>query len=354
MKPKIKYNVVSKLPYELESLRRLAYNLCFSWNGEIRDIFQRMDPGLWAECGHNPILMLGLVNQERLNELVRDQGFMAQLERVSQDFERYVSRPRLQSNDYYSGGPFQVAYFSAEFGITECLPIYSGGLGILAGDHLKSASDLNVPLVGIGLLYQEGYFSQYLSSDGWQKETYPVNDFPTIPIRIVRNEKGEPVTVTVSLKGQPVKILIWRADVGRIPLFLLDTNLEPNPPEFRRTTAQLYGGDREMRIRQEIVLGIGGIRALKVLGIEPTVIHMNEGHSAFSALERINILRKEKGLSFDAAREIVIASTSFTTHTPVPAGNDVFDPGLVHAYFKEYAEELGIHIKVLLGRELIQ
>jgi starch phosphorylase len=349
VKPKIKYNVVSKLPPELEPLRRLAYNLCFSWKGEIRDIFQRIDPGLWVECGHNPILMLGLVRQERLNELVNDQGFMAQLERVSQDFERYISRPRNKAGEYYLKEPFQVAYFSAEFGITECLPIYSGGLGILAGDHLKSASDLNVPLISIGLLYQEGYFSQYLSSDGWQKETYPVNDFPNMPIKLVRNAKGEPLTISVSLKGQPVKVLIWRVDVGRIPLFLLDTNLEPNSPELRRTTAQLYGGDREMRIRQEMVLGIGGIRALKAMGIEPTVIHMNEGHSAFSALERINILRKEKGLSFDTAREIVIASTCFTTHTPVPAGNDIFDPGLVHAYFKEYAEELGIHIKVLMG-----
>ncbi|MBN1847031.1 MAG: alpha-glucan family phosphorylase [Deltaproteobacteria bacterium] len=349
MKPKVKYNVVSKLPPELEPLRRLSYNLCFSWKGEIRDIFQRIDPGLWNECGHNPVLMLGLVKQERLNELARDEGFMAQLERVSQDFERYVSRPRTKSHDYYSNESFQVAYFSAEFGITECLPIYSGGLGILAGDHLKSASDLNVPLVGIGLLYQEGYFSQYLSSDGWQKETYPVNDFPSMPVRLVRKETGEPLAITVSFKGQPVQIMIWRVDVGRIPLFLLDTNVEPNSPDIRRTTAQLYGGDREMRIRQEIVLGIGGVRALKAMGIEPTVIHMNEGHSAFSALERINILRKEKGLSFDAAREIVISSTAFTTHTPVPAGNDVFDPGLVQAYFKDYAEELGIHFKVLIG-----
>ncbi len=349
MKAKIQYNVVSKLPSQLESLRKLAYNLCFSWKGEIRDIFQRIDPRLWMECGHNPVLMLGLVGQERLDELIHDPGFMAQLERVNEDFERYLSQPRIQAEDYYSKESFQVAYFSTEFGLTECLPIYSGGLGILAGDHLKSASDLNFPLVGVGLLYQEGYFSQYLTTDGWQKETYPVNDFPNMPVKLVRNKKGEPITVHVSFKGQPVQILIWRIDVGRVPLFLLDTNYEANNPDLRRTSAQLYGGDREMRLRQEIVLGIGGIRALKAMGIEPTVIHMNEGHSAFSALERINILRKENGLSFDAAREIVIASTSFTTHTPVPAGNDVFDSALIQAYFKEYAEELGIHIKVLLG-----
>ena len=349
MKAKIKYNVTPRLSSQLETLRRLAYNLCFSWKVEIADIFQRIDPRLWVECLHNPVLMLGLVSQERLDELAEDQGFLAQLERLSQDFDRYLSQPRIQAADYSQEIPFQVAYFSAEFGLAECLPIYSGGLGILAGDHLKSVSDLNVPLVGMGLLYQEGYFSQYLSSDGWQMETYSVNDFANMPVELVRDKEGQPLRVSVDLKGQPVQILIWRINVGRVPLYMLDTNIGINPPEFRGITAQLYGGDREMRLRQEIVLGIGGVRALKALGIEPTVIHMNEGHSAFSALERINIVRKENGLSFDAAREIVLASTVFTTHTPVPAGNDSFDPGLVRAYFEQYAKELGISFKVLLG-----
>ena len=293
--------------------------------------------------------MLGLVSQERLDELAEDQGFLAQLERLNQDFDRYLSQPRIQAEDYYPEMPFQVAYFSAEFGLSDCLPIYSGGLGILAGDHLKSASDLNVPLVGVGLLYQKGYFSQYLSSDGWQMETYSVNDFANMPVILVRDKKGQPLRVSVDFKGKPVQILIWRINVGRVPLYMLDTNVGANPPEFRGTTGQLYGGDLEMRLRQEIVLGIGGVRALKALGIEPTVIHMNEGHSAFSALEKINIVRKENGLSFDAAREIVLASTVFTTHTPVPAGNDSFDPGLVQAYFEQYAKELGISFKVLLG-----
>lgn len=349
MKPRVKYNVVPKLPGRLESLRHLAYNLCFSWRVEIWDLFQRIDPWLWNDCGHNPVLMLGLIKQERLEELSRDQGFMAQLERVTQDFARYLSRPRIEAMDYSPETPFRVAYFSAEFGLSACMPIYSGGLGVLSGDHLKSASDLNVPLVGVGLLYQEGYFSQYLSSDGWQMETYPVNDFSNIPVTLVKDDQEKPVQVSVDFKGEEVRVLIWRANVGRVPLYLLDTNIPVNSPEARRTTAQLYGGDREMRIRQEIVLGIGGIRALKALGIEPTVIHMNEGHSAFSALERINILRKEKGLSFDEAREIVIATTVFTTHTPVPAGNDVFDPGIIRDYFNEYVRELGIHFKVLLG-----
>ncbi len=349
MQPKIKYNVVPKLPPELEALRRLAYNLCFSWRGEIRDLFQRMDPQLWTDCRHNPVLMLGLMSQERLEELSGDQSFLAQMERVRQDFDRYLSQPRFQALDYSPEIPVQVAYFSAEFGLAGCLPIYSGGLGVLAGDHLKSASDLNIPIVGVGLLYQEGYFSQYLSLDGWQMETYPLNDFPNMPVTLIRDAKGKPVQATVEFKGEVVHILIWQVTVGRVPLYLLDTNLPINSPGARRITAQLYGGDREMRLRQEIVLGIGGIRALKAMGIEPTVIHMNEGHSAFSALERINILRKEKGLTFDAARELVIATTAFTTHTPVPAGNDVFDPGLVQDYFSEYAKELGINFRVLLG-----
>jgi len=349
MKAKIKYKVVPNIPPKLEDMRRLAYNLCFSWKDEIQDLFQRINPRLWQECGHNPVLLLGLVSQDRLDELSCDQNFLAQLGRLTQNYDRYLSQPRIQTEEYYPEMPFQVAYFSAEFGLTECLPIYSGGMGVLAGDTLKSASDLNVPLVGIGLLYQEGYFSQYLSADGWQMETYPVNDFDTMPVSLVRDKKGAPRTVSVDFKGQPIKILIWRIDIGRVPLYMLDTNLGANEPEFRRTTAQLYGGDREMRLRQEIVLGIGGIRALKALGLEPTVIHINEGHSAFSALERINILKKEKGLTFDEAREIVMASTVFTTHTPVPAGNDLFDPALLRAYFEEYAKELGINFKVLLG-----
>ncbi|MBC8461349.1 MAG: DUF3417 domain-containing protein, partial [Deltaproteobacteria bacterium] len=218
MKAKIKYNVIPNLPQQLESLRRLAYNLCFGWKGEIRDLFQRIGPRLWEECGHNPVLMLGLVSQDRLDELSSDQGFLAQLEQVSQDFDRYLSQPRIQAMDYHPEVPFQVAYLSAEFGLTECLPIYSGGMGVLAGDHLKSASDLNMPVVGVGLLYQEGYFSQYLSYDGWQMETYLANDFANMPVSLVRNQEGQPLSVSVDFKGQPVQILIWRINVGRVPL----------------------------------------------------------------------------------------------------------------------------------------
>ena len=349
MKPKREYKVLPKLPAAMESLRSLAYNVVFSWHSEIRDLFMRMDPGLWSEAGHNPVLLLGLISQERLEELVNDPGFMAQLEEVRQQSERYLSSPRQKKSDFLAEESFLVAYLSAEFGLTNCLPIYSGGLGILAGDHVKSASDLNVPLIGLGLLYQGGYFSQYLNADGWQMETYPINDFDNLPVNQVRDHEGHPVRVSVDFKGRPCQVQVWKVDVGRVPLYLLDTNIPENEPDLRQTTAQLYGGDREMRLRQEIVLGIGGIRALHAMGIEPTVVHMNEGHASFSALERINIFRREKGLTFDAAREVVQASTVFTTHTPVPAGNDVFDPELFRAYFEEYSKGLGINIKVLLG-----
>lgn len=348
MKPKKEYKVLPKLPPKLEVLRQLAGNVLFSWQDQIRDLFMRIDPGLWAQTGHNPMLMLGSVSQERLEELAQDSRFLAQVDEVVQDFDRYMS-PTQPTEFGDESKKFLAAYFSMEFGLAACLPIYSGGLGILAGDHLKSASDLNLPLVAVGLLYQQGYFSQYLTADGWQMETYPANDFDNLPIKRVRNKKDEPVTVTVNFREQEVKLYIWRVDVGRVPLFLLDTNHPDNPDDIRSTTAQLYGGDREMRLRQEIVLGIGGVRALKAMDIEPSVVHMNEGHSVFSALERINRFRKEKGLSFDAAREIVQASTVFTTHTPVPAGNDVFDQGLFRSYFEEYAKELGINIKVLMG-----
>ncbi|MDR1487303.1 MAG: alpha-glucan family phosphorylase [Deltaproteobacteria bacterium] len=343
MKAKQEFKVVPRIPDRLATLKRMAYNVMFSWHSEIRDIFQRIDPKLWEESGNNPVLLLGLVDQKRLNELENDTGFISQLEEVGHRFDIYLkNRPIAAENTC-------IAYFSAEFGITTCVPIYSGGLGILSGDHLKSASDVNIPLVGVGLLYQEGYFEQYLNNDGWQMESYTDNSFDAMPVTQMLDAKGEPIKVHVRFKDRQAAIAVWKLQVGRVPLYLMDTDLDENPPDIRATTAQLYGGDREMRIRQELVLGVGGLRALKTMGITPTVIHMNEGHSAFSALERINLLRKDQGLSFDAAREIVRASTVFTTHTPVPAGNDTFHPDLARAYFEDYAKELGISWPVLLG-----
>ena len=246
-----------------------------------------------------------------------------------------------------------MAYFSFEFGISPCMPIYSGGLGILAGDHMKSCSDLNIPLTGIGLCYQQGYFRQYLTPDGWQQERYPTYDLELLPITPVKDDRGHPLTITVDLKGEPLAAQIWKAAVGRVDLYLLDTNIPANPPHFRQLTARLYGGDLEMRLRQEILLGIGGIKALEAMGLHPRVIHMNEGHSAFAGLERIRNYMTEHGQSFEAAQELVASSSVFTTHTPVPAGNDRFPPELIQPYFEPYARDMGLAFKVFLalGRE---
>ena len=342
-----KYNVLARLPERLKPLEKLANNVWFTWHQDIAHLFMRMEGELWESCKHNPVFLLGAIGQERLNQLAADEGFLAQMDRAHEDLERYLSvEPSPAGEDQDQSA---IAYFSAEFGLAECLPIYSGGLGVLAGDHLKSCSDLNLHVVGVGLFYHEGYFQQYLNVDGWQQEAYPENDVTTMPVKLMRDEKGRRIKAEVSIRGQTVKLQIWRVMVGRVSLYLLDTNVEENPPEHRRITSRLYGGDWDMRLRQEIVLGIGGVRALRSLGIRPSAYHMNEGHSAFSALERICILKNEEGLSFDAAREFVIATNAFTTHTPVPAGHDVFSPDLMHAYFEDYVHSLGIAFKVFLG-----
>ncbi|MBC7235375.1 MAG: alpha-glucan family phosphorylase [Chloroflexi bacterium] len=344
MRPYRTFTVVPSLPPGLTPLSELAYNLWWSWNLDVVDLFRRLDRDLWEETGHNPVLLLGKISQERLEEMAHDEGFVAQMMRVYQGLNRYMSSGEtwFQKERAADHGDLQIAYFSAEYGITEAMPMYSGGLGILAGDHLKSASDLGIPLVGVGLLYQKGYFRQYLNADGWQQESYPVNDFYNMPIQLVRGNDGAPVTVEVDYPGRKVVAQVWRAQVGRTPLYLLDTNLEVNRPEDQDITDELYGGDLDMRIRQEILLGIGGMRALKALGIEATVYHMNEGHSAFLALERVRMTMREKGLSFPEARELVAASNIFTTHTPVPAGIDLFPPHLMDYYFGSYYPQLGL------------
>ena len=343
MRPVQTFTILPSLPEGLERLRELAYNLWWCWHMEAIDLFRRLDRDLWEETGHNPVLMLGRVEQEKLERASRDEAFRAYMERVLGDFDRYMECQTTWYQEKYgpSEGP-AIAYFSAEFGLTDCIPNYSGGLGILAGDHLKSASDLGLPLVGVGLLYQQGYFRQYLSADGWQLERYPLNDFYTMPLQLERHQDGTPVTIEVGYPGHRIKAQIWRVQIGRVPLFLLDTNIEANCPEDRDITDQLYGGDTEMRIRQEMVLGIGGIRALKALGIRPLVCHMNEGHSAFLALERIRLLMEEHGLSFAEAKEAAIAGHVFTTHTPVPAGIDLFPPQLMDKYFADYYPALGL------------
>lgn len=344
-----RFIVVPSLTEELAGLQRIAYNLWWSWEPEARELFRRLDPDLWTETHHNPVEMLGILQQASLDALKADEGFMSHLARVDEKLQEYMQGKTWFGKVHDSNKALQVAYFSMEFGLHESVPVYSGGLGILAGDHLKSASDLGLPLVGVGLLYRQGYFRQYLNIEGWQLEFYPENDFYNLPLRLERDDKGIPLTAELDFPGRKVKVHIWRLQVGRIPLYLLDTNLEENLPEDREMTAQLYGGDQEMRIRQEILLGIGGIRALKLLKIEPNVCHMNEGHAAFLALERIQILMTEHGVKFHEALEAVRAGNVFTTHTPVEAGIDHFHADLLDKYLARYYRNLGLSRDEFLG-----
>ncbi len=332
------------LPDPLGRLTELAYNLVWSWDHSIRSIFRRLDPALWKESNHNPILFLGRVSQETLNKAAHDQRYLAHYRRACEQHDNYLRR-----NVRKPGSPL-VAYFSMEYGLLDCKPIYSGGLGVLSGDHLKAASDSDIPLVGVGLLYQKGYLTQALNPDGWQQERNPIQDFHTLPVRPVINEKGEEMLVSVPLPGAEAWVKVWNIEVGRVRLFLLDTNVPQNESiEYREITDQLYGGDFNKRIRQEVVLGIGGLRALKKLGIQPTVYHMNEGHSAFLAIERIRVLMEEHNLSFEEALEATRLSNVFTTHTCVPAGIDLFDNGLVYEYFSNYCDRAGFPFEKLLG-----
>jgi glycogen phosphorylase len=342
MRPLRTFTVEPSLPEPLAPLGEVARNLWWTWQGEVLDLFRRLDQRLWEDCYHNPVAMLGRIQQERLAEAATDEGFLAHLHRTHEALRQYIERPSWWTRTYGPAGQPLVAYFCAEFGITECIPIYSGGLGVLAGDHLKSASELGLPLIGVGLLYQQGYFRQRLNADGWQLELFPRNDFHNMPVDIVRNPDGTPLMIQVDMQSRTVRAQTWRVRVGRIQLYLLDTNVVENVPEDRHITAQLYGGDQEMRIRQEILLGVGGVRMLKALGIEPHVYHMNEGHSAFLGVERIRLLMAEQGISFEEAREAVSASNVFTTHTPVPAGNDAFEPWLIDKYFANYWGQLGL------------
>jgi len=264
-------DVRPRVPEKLRPLYELSYNLYFAWNYDTEELFRRINPDLWEVVRKNPVEFLGRIKQEELESLISDDGFMAQMERVKGEFDRYMSEKLNVSEFGKAGRPFIVAYFTAECGVADCLPIYSGGLGILSGDHLKSASDLNLPIVGVSLAYQKGYFRQYLTHDSWQMETYPVNDFPTMPMTRVHDDQGASVKVSVDIKGERVEIQAWRVNIGRITLYLLDTNLDENPQWARDITAELYGGDREMRVQQEIVLGIGGVKMLKALGLEPAV-----------------------------------------------------------------------------------
>ena len=337
IRPLREFLVRPSLPAALSRMSELAYNIAWSWEPMMRALFRRLDPALWRESGYNPVVLLGNVSQSTLDRAAADPRYVALYVQACERYDALIRPKSPGSRDTL------IAYFSAEYGLTECLPIYSGGLGILSGDHLKSASDSDIPLVGVGLLYQGGYFRQYLNPDGWQQERYPTNDFFTLPVLPVRDSTGSNMKVSIKLPSGQVWIQVWCIKVGRVSLYLLDTNIPDNhAQQNREITDQLYGGDNDKRIRQEIVLGIGGMRALKALGVQPTVYHMNEGHSAFLALERIGVLMQEQKLNFEEALEASRVNNVFTTHTPVPAGIDIFDPGMMHFYFQEYLQNADI------------
>jgi starch phosphorylase len=343
-----KFAVVPNLPKKLEPLRDITSNIWWSWDHDAAALMLRIDRNLWNKEDNNPLKVLCSVSQTRLLELAEDESFISHMKRVHERFREYLKAKTWFEHTYPEQSKKVFAYFSAEFGLTENVPIYSGGLGVLAGDHMKSTSELGVPLCGVGLLYTEGYFRQYLNSDGWQQEKYPTNDFFVMPVELMRDEEGVPHKISVDMPDGVLYARIWKVSVGRTLLYLLDSNIQDNPQEYRDVTARLYGGDSEMRIKQEILLGIGGIRALYKIGKAPVVTHMNEGHSAFLALERIKHLIEEQGVSFHEARELVMASNVFTTHTPVPAGNDRFSFEQIRKYFTNYVSKLGLSIEDFL------
>ena len=347
------FQVFPDVPESLQPLLELAKNLWWVWNPDAAELFRRLDRTLWEQVYHNPVKLLGSIDQTKLAAAAKDDGYLAHLQRVYAAFRGHLDGRGWFAEAHPDKREMRVAYFSAEFGLHESLPIYSGGLGILAGDHLKSASELGMPLVAVGLLYRNGYFQQYLSADGWQQETFPELDFYNLAVEQCRHADGSPVRVRVDLPENAVFCHVWRASVGRIPLYLLDTNLPENAPADRDITARLYGIGNELRIRQEIVLGVGGIRALAAMNVTPTVFHKNEGHSAFLALERIRVLLENSPLSFDEARQYVMSTNVFTTHTPVPAGIDFFSPEVMVKYFAPMIPQLKLDEDgfLALGRE---
>jgi starch phosphorylase len=343
MKALRSFTVRPSLPPQLAALEELAMNLRWSWDAQTRDLFRWVDPDGWDATVHDPVRLLGVVSRQRLEALVEDPGFMRFLGEVREELQRYLDGDRwFQAR---SESPLRsVAYFSPEFGIAEALPQYSGGLGVLAGDHLKAASDLGLPLTGIGLFYRHGYFRQSLSADGWQQERYPNLDphaMALVPCDDIR--------VEVDLAGKPLVARVWKAEVGRVPLYLLDADVDENPPDMRDITDRLYGGDTEHRLRQELLLGVGGVRALEALGVDAQVFHTNEGHAGFLGLERIRRLVKESGLTYSEAIEAVRAGCIFTTHTPVPAGIDRFPRELIERYFASWAAEVDITLDDLMA-----
>src|SRR2546421_11355551 len=332
------------MPSRISRLYELAYNLWWSWHPEARALYKTRDPDLWQEVGHNHVRLLSEVRPARLEEVASSADYLQSYDNVLSDFDAYM-HPRANETWFSRTYPelihCTIAYFSAEFGLHESLPIYSGGLGILSGDHCKEASDLGLPFVGVGFLYPQGYFHQRITREGTQEASHNNLIFRGAPVFPATDADGNEVMISVDLPGRRIHAKVWKLQVGRIPLYLMDTDVEPNAPHDRELSARLYGGDHEIRISQEIVLGIGGVRALRALGISPAAWHINEGHAAFLNLERCREL-VASGLSFNEAREAVAANSLFTTHTPVPAGNDTFSYDLIDKYFSSYWGQLGL------------
>lgn len=333
--------VKPRIPVRLARLEELANNLWYSWDRPTRTLFSRLDTALWDSVGHNPKAFLKRVDEQKLIEAADDAVFLGNFNRALSEFDTYHAEPMRRNGSEWLRQSDLIAYFCAEFGFHESLPIYSGGLGILAGDHCKSASDMHLPFVGVGLLYRQGYFHQTIDMEGNQKALYSDSEFDDLPISLVLNDDGSEVRVQVELPGRNVELRVWKALVGRVTLYLLDTVVDANSEKDRDITHRLYGGDRTTRLEQEIVLGIGGVRALSAMGVKPTAWHMNEGHPAFLLLERMRMLIA-KGLNFDTALEAVAANTVFTTHTPVPAGHDHFSEEMMRSYFDRMHKDLGL------------
>ena len=339
-----KITVNPQLPKRIGKLSEIANNLWWSWNTEFLRLFKIIDRDLWETCEKNPVKFLKRVSQDRLEAVVENTDFLREYDRLAKEFDDYItSKNTWFSNKYPENKKDLIAYFSAEYGLDQTIPIYSGGLGILSGDHLKSASDLGIPLVAVGLLYKNGYFHQKINGNGEQETEYNNIELSNLPINPVKDENGEELKIYVKFEKRKVYLKVWQINVGRIKLYLLDSDIDENIPKDREVTLHLYGGDQEMRIKQEIILGMGGTNLLtRALGLNPTVYHMNEGHSAFLILELIKNIIKEKKVSFEVAKDIASSKTVFTTHTPVPAGNDIFPIGLVEKYFKEFWPRLGL------------
>ena len=338
-----KITVNPQLPKRVGELLDIANNLWWSWNSEFLRLFKEIDSDLWETVGKNPVKFLKLVSQDKLEDIAKDEEFLAKYDEVVNHFNSYMqTKETWFSKNYPNNANDLIAYFSAEYGIDEIIPIYSGGLGILSGDHLKSASDLGLPFVAVGLLYKNGYFNQKIDGYGTQKTEYTNIDLDNLPILPVKDENGEDLIIDVDFPDRKLYLKIWKIVVGRISLYLMDSDIDKNIAEDRVVTLRLYGGDQEMRIRQEIVLGMAGIKLLRRLGLKPSVYHMNEGHSAFLTLEVIKDVMEEKQVSFEVAKSMCSAKTVFTTHTPVPAGNDIFPIELMDKYFSNFWPKLGI------------